>query len=168
MSQIPSAHDRFLSAMEGETYDPALNQPSKSPEVFAALIPELEREVQQGDMQSAYALAVVLVAGLALRSMEELEAQREDLRARASELWTQCAVSGNWGAIDNLVTEGVGLSAELARRLWSEVDRDRRDLVQFDNDTQMPIYGSAFAQEVHRRWLAEWQEASPSTGDTLP
>ncbi|QDV74930.1 hypothetical protein K2D_31900 [Planctomycetes bacterium K2D] len=146
--------------MEGEAYNPALNQPSKSPEVFAALIPELEREVQQGDMQSAYALAVVLVAGLALRSMEELEAQREDLLVRASELWTKCALSDNWGAVDNLMTEGVGPSAELARRLWSEVHRDRRDLVQFDNDAQMPIYGSDFAREVHRRWLLKWPEVS--------
>lgn len=160
MSQSPSPYDRFLSAIEGETYDPALNQPSKCPEVFAALIPELEREVEQGDMQCAYALAVILGDGLALRSMEELEAQREDLRARASELWTQCAVSGNWWAVDNLVTEGVSPSAELARRLWSEVDRDRRDLVQFDNDARMPIYGSDFAREVHRRWLLKWPEVS--------
>lgn len=68
----------------------------------------------------------------------------------ATKWWIRAASQGHWGALDNLLTCGVGPEAERVRNLAQHFESQRPELVAHDNEGEvpMPIYGPNFMQEL--------------------
>lgn len=115
-------------------------------EVFGMLFDELLPHARNGHVDCEYAIATILSLGLRCRTESEMLAEHEKSIIEASFWWARAASKGHWPAVDHLIGNGVGETADRAREVLAKLDRTRPELV--GRSMNMPVYGSPIFEAV--------------------
>lgn len=115
---------------------------------FTRLSALLSPHAEGGDIRCQYALATIYYLGLCCESEEQYHRNYEETIQVASRWWFAAASQGHWDALDNLITCGVGVEAERVKEACRHFEQQRRDLVGWSHEVNMPIYGPDFMQEL--------------------
>src|SRR5687767_3575342 len=125
-------YTRFQAALQ-EHCDVCATKPDRwhRPDVgeFTELRRLLLPPAHSGDMHCQYAMATISWLGLCSESEAQFLADRASAMKEATGWWTAAARQGFWPALDNLITEGVGLEAQRANDAFDKLQRERPDLI---------------------------------------
>ena len=116
--------------------------------LFSSLRKRLIPLAEAGDSRAQYALGTIAWLGLCQATESEQQEHHGVDVAEASRWWTEGASRGHLGALDNLITSGVGLAAQRARAVCQHIERERPELVGHYGG--MPVYGLPFIDAVRQ------------------
>ena len=116
---------------------------------FRDLLPLLLRHAEAGNADCQYAVATIYWLGACCDTEAEFLSGYENSILQATQWWLRAARQGDTRAIDNLITCGVGPTADEVRLVSCDVERERADLI--GRSGGMPVYADRFMGEVLRR-----------------
>jgi len=122
-------------------------------ETFSTLYSEVLPFAELGDAWAQYAIATILSLGLRCSTQQVYAEIYPSLLPTMTHWWTSAAKQGHLGALDNLVTSGVGIEAERARSVAKAIQQERPELI--GSSLGMPSYGPEYFEEMYRRLYRE-------------
>ncbi len=149
MNEVDALLQQYERAVELNTGDCSHN-PSiwHRPDTneFTALRALLIPLAEAGEMRCQYALATIYWLGFCCDSEEEYHRNYEETIQIATRWWIAAASQGHWGALDNLITCGVGVEADRVKEACRQFEEQNKHLVGWSHN--MPVYGPDFMQAV--------------------
>lgn len=153
MNDVDVLLDRYARAVENMTEIDG-REPSvwHLPDVieFEGLRAQMEPYAEDGNPYCQYALASIEWLGWCCQSEEQYYEQYPRSILKATQWWIAAAKQGHWGALDNLITCGVGDEADRVREAFREFEAQRPELIGTydEGPLPMPIYGPGFMQQL--------------------
>lgn len=116
---------------------------------FNSLYAEILPIADSGDAWAQYAVGTMLSLGLRCSTQQEYFESYLSHLPTMSHWWSVAAKQGHLGALDNLLTSGIGVESDRARSLANAIRQERPELIGSSHG--MPCYGQEYFEELNRR-----------------
>jgi len=142
-------YDRACDVYTAETIAHAGAWHRADVEEFSELFESLLPHAYDGESLAQYAVATILWLGMRCETQQEQFDHYQASVTEASRWWIAAAKQGHLGALDNLLTSGVGAEADHLRRIAELVQVERPELVSWSDG--MPCFGREYFLELFER-----------------